>query len=240
MDHLKQDLKPLNESKLLLQVQTLTEKLMTLEQQRSDDDLGIKVAALESEVNSLMDVLPNSQGNSEVAVRLSEQEQMLRALTDHQNWQIHEQQTQIEQLQAELDQLSDKMNSSLSYPAVQKSSEEMLPVVETELQQQVASLLEKNAFMETVIERQKQTLDLQEDRVQAVEEKFEQWLSSQKRGERVADTTSAFQKEFFSSGRIRVVERKIRRNMASVVNQKPKRCPLQFGFIRGFYRDCSL
>ena len=198
------------------QVSTLSTKIDTLEnqqQQTPDYDVRVKLAALATDVENLVEALPSSQRASEVVAELRENGNALKNIVVYQAQQLEEQQKQMLLLQKEIEIL--KTQTSASFP--QNPSEE---VSSLQIAAQIASredspgvqeFIEKNTFLEAVIKHQANALNIQKERINNLETKLNslQQQPQDINGESVDDEIFSPQRK--TSGRILIVPRRERR-----------------------------
>ncbi len=166
------------------------------------ENMQLKLAAIETEIDSLTSALPASQGVSQVAEKLIEHGDSLKTATEEQAQQIRQHRSQIVQLQIELGLLRTQAED---YPFVIPDAEAVVQDIEVKEDERVtmASLIEKNALMEDIINYQSTALDAQKSRIQSIETRLEQVLGNQ--------VVQQAPRKIESRGRITVVERKFRR-----------------------------
>jgi hypothetical protein len=176
------------------QVSALATKLDILEmQQQPIDDMRIKLADLQQEVETLIDAIPASQQTSEIVTELRESGYDLEAMTMHQAQQLNEQKTQIEDLKEEI--------AALETHAVDPTTEFPEANLLT-----LATLIKKNAYIEAVINDQTDALHRQQEQIKTLETELEYLQFSEAEPfTTIAPLLSP------TSGRIMIVERKIRR-----------------------------
>jgi hypothetical protein len=151
--------------------------LQQLESQLQPEyDVRVKLAALETEVEQLVDTLPASRG-TEVVARLVENNNMLKTVSEYQARQINDQQTQLETLRMEIEQLKARQPAS---PDGQRSSQTVSAEVMTQkavpddVAVMIAGIIEKNTFMEAVIKHQANVLKTQNEHLKEIEAKLAQ------------------------------------------------------------------
>ena len=204
----KQHTPQYDDSALQKRLETLqTEQTEEIEQlAMTNEDMQLKLAALETEIDGLASTLPASTKVSEVANKLIEHGNVLKTATEEQAQQIRQHRSQIVQLQIELGLLR---TQSDNYPFVLPDSGLQTEANTTTEDDQavLTALLEKNALMEAVINYQSTALDIQKARVQSIEAKLEQVLGNPTSNAVVRQVPRKIE----SRGRITVVERKFRR-----------------------------
>ncbi len=204
-----------NDADLSLQLNMLSKKLETLETQPQPDyNIRVKLASLETEVENLVDVLPASQSASKVVAELLESGNALRNIAAYQAQQIKGQSSQIETLKKEIDLLKTHTatptvrqiseTTSQNRVSVRSISESDVPGLE--------EMMEKNAFMEAVIKHQTNALNIQKNRLNAIETRLEQlsFHIPEVTAEDVVDGADLL--SGISGSRITVVPRKERRD----------------------------
>ena len=191
----------LDHSALLAKVDALAERVASFEQQPQDETVHVKLAALETAMATLTDAVPLSRNTSTMVAELLESKDKLEAMSGEQSEQIRLQQTQIAMLRDELEQL--KVRSAVPQD-VEQDTHDVDPAM-------LATLAEKNAQMENVIQQQAGTLSLQQKRLVAIESKLEQALviNENDSSDLVAERQQQAQSD--SKSRITVVERQYRR-----------------------------
>jgi chromosome segregation ATPase len=194
LDTLHSEITTMQDDVLSEQVTALATKLDTLEmQQQPIYDLRMKLANLQQEVETLIDTIPASQQTSEIVSELRESGYDLEAMTMHQAQQLDEQKTQIEDLKEEV--------AVLKTHAVDPTTD----FAETNLLT-LATLIKKNAYIESVINDQTTALHRQQEQIRTLETELDYLQFSE--AAPVASVAPALSP---TSGRIMIVERKIRR-----------------------------
>jgi chromosome segregation ATPase len=188
LDALESQLKNMPESARSENVTTLSAKLQELEsalsteiseresQQQPTDDIRVKLASLETEVEQLVDALPSARRASVVVNELVENGNVLKTIAASQGQQIIEQKAQIEALNAELEQLKTQTTPSIANVRVHSDSPnevsaESLPDNVTRM---IADLVEKNTLLEAVIKEQANALKTQNEHIKAIEARLAQ------------------------------------------------------------------
>lgn len=214
---LESETAPQSDPILSAQVKTLSAKLEKLDTQPQPNyDIRIRLAALETELENLTDALPASRRASTTVANLLESGNALKTITAYQSQQINDQTAQIEKLRKGIDWL--KAQAATSVIQQQASGETSQNLITARLVSEsdlptLEEMMEKNAFMEAVIKHQTNALNMQKNRINAIEAKLEQ-LALNPRGEvseNMVDGADLFWEA--SGGRIVVVPRKERRDV---------------------------
>ena len=196
---LESSIHDLDHSAVLAQIDALAERVAAFEQQPQDETIHLKLAALETAMETLTDAMPASRSNSTLVEELLESREHFEHMSAEQAEQIRIQQNQIAMLRDELEQLKFQRSA-------QEESEQGAPEIDPAI---LPALRKKNAQMEDVIQQQADALTLQQERIAAIEGKLEQALTTSKNPVLIEEQPQ--EAESRSSTRITVVERQFRR-----------------------------
>lgn len=170
------ELDSLDWSVLSNQVATLAADISSLKiRQQPDHSLLNRLSSLENTMQHVNDMLPASQQTTEEMSRLKQHGTALTMITGYHDERLDNQQFQIAALQIELDALKASQNPSAEQITGLDDSRSV-----------VAQLVEKNQFMETMIEHQAGTLQAQNEQIKLIKAQLKSWY-----GQRAAEPVSS-------------------------------------------------
>ncbi len=154
------ELETLNAPALSQKIALLAADIRSIKiQQQPDDNLQLRLASLESDMQHIAETQPGSRHTADVVARLEANGQALSNISTYQERRLKDQEFQIAALKAELDEMKTSR--------VQPDNE--ITTFDGESQILVAQLIENNQSMEAMLKQQAQTLQAQNEQMKAIQ-----------------------------------------------------------------------